>query len=91
MFLHHLLNIAIVKVLGCSSGVRSLTVSFSPRPLTFNIFVGEMRLPAFLISFDVSFKSGRKGIVIMNSYLSGSLVLRRFKPFPLASPAPVAF
>ena len=91
VFLHHLLNIAIVKVLGCSGDMRLLTVSFSPRPLTFNIFVGKMRLPTFLISFYASFKSGWKGIIIMKSSLSGSLVLRGFKPFPLAPPAPVGF
>ena len=91
VFLHHLLNIAIVQVLGCSGGVRALMVSFSPRPLTFNIFVGKMRLPAFLISFDASFKGGWKGIMTINFYLSGSLVLCGFKPYPPDPPDPVDF
>ena len=69
MLLHHLLNIAIVQVLGCSGGVRSLTVSFSTMPLTFNIVLGKMRLPDFLISFVASFKSGWKGIMTMESSL----------------------
>ena len=45
VFLHQLLNTAIVKVLGSSGGVRSLMVSFYPRTLIFNIYIGEMRLP----------------------------------------------
>ena len=91
VFLHHLLNIAIVQVLGCSGVMRLLTVIFSPRPLTFNRFVGKMRLPASLISSVASFKSGWKGIMTMNSYLSGFLVLRGFKPCPPASPDTVGF
>ena len=91
VFLHHLLNIAIVQVLGCSGVMRLLTVIFSPRPLTFNRFVGKMRLPAFLISFVASFKSGWKGLTTMNSSLSGSLVLHGFKPCPPYPPDPVDF
>ena len=91
VFLNHLSNIVIVQVLGCSGGVRSRTVRFSPRPLNFNTFVGKMRLPASLISFNASFRSGWKGIMIMNSYLSGSLVLRGFKPCPSDPPYPVDF
>ena len=81
VFLQHFLNIAIVQVLGCSGGVRSPTVSFSPRPLNFNTFVGEMRLPAFLIYFDASFKSGWKGIMTMKSSLSGSLVRGTYQKY----------
>ena len=66
-------------------------VRFPPRPLTFNIFVGEMNLPASLISFVASFKSGWKGPMTMNYSLSGSLVLRGFKPFPPAPPDLVDF
>ena len=91
VFLHHLLNIAIVQVLGCSGGVRSITVIFSPRPLTFNRFVGKMSFPAFLIYIVASFKSGWKGIMIMKSSLSVSLVLCGFKPFPPDPPDAVGF
>ena len=64
---------------------------FIPRPLTFNTFLGEMRLPASLISFVASFKSGWKGITTINSSLSGYLELRGFKPFPHSPPDAAGF
>ena len=56
MFLHHLLNTAIVKVLGCSGVAMLLKVRFSPRLLNFNRFLGKMRLLASLIYFVTPLK-----------------------------------
>ena len=86
MFLHIPLNTAIIQVLGCTGGARSLTERFYPRPLTFNRFVDDMRLPASLLSFAAYFRSEWKGFITMKSSLSGSLVLRGFKPCPPALP-----
>ena len=91
VFLHRPLNTAIIQVLGCSGSARPLTVRFTPRPLNFNIFEGDMHLPASLISFVASFISGRKGLMTMNSSLSGSMALCEFKPFPPDPPDPVGF
>ena len=91
MFLHLPLNTSIMQVFCFYDGVRHLTVHFSPRLLTFNRFVGEMRRLASMISFVVSLRSGRNGLMIMQFYLLGSLELCGFKPLPPAPTDPVDF